>query len=108
MSEDATGQGPSSFVISCPGCGDEIVIDAKTGAVLDHSPTAKPPAGGRGFDELMDDLESQKDKAEQLFDQERAALEDRDRLLEEKFRKALERVDDEDDDKPPERPFDFD
>jgi hypothetical protein len=37
-----------------------------------------------------------------------AAMKDRDRLLEEKFKQALERAKEEPDDVPPPRPFDLD
>ena len=101
-------QSTGHVLVTCPGCGDELVVDARTGAVIEHTRSARLPAGGKDFEELLADLDSQKDKAEQLFEQERAALRDRDRLLEEKFQKALKRVEDDDEDKPPERPFDFD
>ena len=39
----------------------------------------------------MADLDVQKQRAEEIFDQEHAALEDRDRLMERRFEEALKK-----------------
>lgn len=91
----------------CPDCGAELVVDAATGTVLAHRTPKAPPAGGKSFDSLLADLDAQKARAEDLFEREKAAFADRDRLLEEKFREAMKRADEEPD-LPPKRPFDLD
>lgn len=84
-----------------------MTVDAATGEILEHH-----PAGGRekkaDFDALLRDVESSKKRAEKVFDQGLSALEDRGRVLEEKFRRALERAEKEDDGTPPVRPWDLD
>lgn len=90
----------------CPECGAELVVDAKSGTVLFHKAAKHPPAGGKDFDALLQGLDESKARAEALFEREQAAMKDRGRLLEEKFREALKRA--EDDDSPPPRPFDLD
>jgi hypothetical protein len=92
----------------CPDCGSELVIDAATGEVLSHRRAKQPPAGGKDFDALLQDLDEGKARAEDVFQREVAAMKDRDRLLEEKFREAMRRAEEEPDEKPPPRPFDFD
>ena len=99
--------GKKKLTLRCPDCNSHLVIDAATGEVLFHKAHKRPPADGKDFDALLDDLDQQKARAEDVFEREVEAMKDRDRLLEEKFREAIEQVD-EDDDKPPPRPFDFD
>lgn len=95
------------LTVTCPDCGSELTVDAATGAVLAHRVPKAPPAGGKSFDALFADLDAQKARAEDLFEREKAAFADRDRLLEEKFREAMKRADEEPD-LPPKRPFDLD
>lgn len=96
------------LVLACPECGSRLVVDQATGEVLSHrSPDAKP-GGGKSFEGLLDDLERERAEAEDVFAREVAAMKDRDRLLEERFREAMERAGDLDEDEPPPRPFDFD
>ena len=84
------------------------MLDAATGEVLHHRKAQSVPAEGKGFAELMAGLDQEKAEAEEIFEREVTAHEDRDRLLEEKFRHALERAADDPDDGPPPSPFDFD
>jgi len=83
------------------------VIDVATGEVLSHRKPDLPPAGGKKFEELLADLDEGKARAEEVFEREVSAHEDRDRLLEEKFRQAVERAAEDPDDGPPPSPFDF-
>ncbi|HEY7213788.1 MAG TPA: hypothetical protein VIC28_04115 [Thermoanaerobaculia bacterium] len=94
--------------VLCPECGSDLVIDAATGQVLSHRKPKQPPAGGKDFDALLKGLDEEKSRAEDIFERERAALKDRDRLLEEKFREAMRRAEEEPDEGPPVRPFDLD
>jgi hypothetical protein len=92
----------------CPECGSELVLDAATGEVLSHRRPKQPPAGGKDLDSLLQGLDQDKARAEDVFQREVAALKDRDRLLEEKFREAMRRAEEEPDQGPPRRPFDLD
>ncbi len=94
--------------VTCPGCGGRLTVDAATGEVLAHRPLKEPPAGGKSFEGLLAGLERERSEAEETFAREVEAMKDRDRLLEEKFRAALERAREEPDEGPPPRPFDFD
>lgn len=93
---------------TCPECGSDLVVDAATGEVLAHRAPKRPPAGGRDFDSLFAEMDSGKERAEQVFERAKSAEKDRDRLLDEKFREALKRAEEEGDDEPPPRPFDLD
>lgn len=95
------------LLVQCPECGTELAVDPATGAVLSSRQPKQAPAGGRSLEALLADLDHQKSRAEERFEQERKQLEDRERLLEEKFREAMRRADEEPD-LPPRRPFDLD
>lgn len=96
------------LTLRCPECDAHLVIDAATGEVLLHRKAKQPPAGGKDFDALLEDLDRDKAEAEEVFEREVAAMKDRDRLLEQKFEEAMKRAEEEPDDMPPPRPFDLD
>ena len=99
---------PRTLTLRCPECDAHLVIDSATGEVVAHRKTRQPPAGGKDFDALLQDLDRDKLDAEEVFEREVAAMKDRDRLLEEKFQQALKQAEEEPDDVPPLRPFDLD
>ncbi len=97
-----------NLTLHCPECSTELVVDAATGVIVSHRKAKQPIAGGKDFEILLDDLNRDKVHAEEVFQQEVAAMKDRDRLLEEKFRQAVKRAKEEPDEVPPPRPFDLD
>jgi len=97
-----------SLKIECPICRGELVVDVASGQVLLHQEAPEPIAGGHSFDDLLADVDAGKDRAGDVFEREMSALEDRDRLMEEKFREALKQAEKEPEDEPPVRPWDFD
>ena len=96
------------LTVRCPECALEMVVDAATGTILAHKKPQEPLAGGKDFDSLFAGLDAGKARAEELFEREKTALGDRDRLLEEKFSEALKRAQEDPDTGPPKRPFDLD
>ena len=94
--------------LRCPDCDCEIVVDIETSEIVFHKSAKAPPAGGKDFDSLLAGLDEDKARAEETFEKEKAAMKDRDRLLDEKFRQAMRRAEEEPDDEPPLRPFDLD
>ena len=96
------------LTVRCPECSSDLVVDAATGEVLSHRAPKRPPAGGKDFDALLRGIDDDRNKADEVFAREVAALKDRDRLLEEKFREAMKRAEEEPDQGPPRRPFDLD
>jgi hypothetical protein len=84
------------------------MVDAATGAVLSHRKAKPSLAEGKDFDSLLEGLKQERSRADEIFERERAALKDRDRLLDEKFREALKRAEEEPDTGRPARPFDLD
>ena len=95
------------LTVRCPDCQSELTIDAATGAILAHRKPKEPLAGGQTFESLFAEIDASKARAEDLFEREKAAFADKDRILEEKFREALKRAQEEPD-LPPKRPFDMD
>ena len=96
------------LTLRCPDCDSHLVVDAATGEVLSHRKATRPIAGGKDFEALLSGLDEQKEQAEDIFTREMEAMKDRDRLLEEKFKEAMKRAEEEPDDSPPPRPFDLD
>jgi hypothetical protein len=96
------------LTVRCPECAVEMVIDAATGTILSHKKPREPLAGGKDFDSLLAGLDAGKARAEEMFEREKAAHADRDRLLGEKFDEALKRAQEDPDSGPPKRPFDLD
>lgn len=97
-----------TVTVRCPCCAARLEVDVATGEVLAHRAAKAPPAGGKSFDELLGGLDQQKEEAEDVFQKEMKAMEDQERLMDEKFKRALERAKDLPDDEPPPSPFDFD
>ncbi|HVR39784.1 MAG TPA: 2-nitropropane dioxygenase [Thermoanaerobaculia bacterium] len=94
-----------NFEITCPGCDATIVVDRITGEVLLHKMKEKRGPGG-SLESMVANLESQKSEASKRFDKNLESQKDRARILEEKFKEALQRA--EKDDTPPVNPFDLD
>jgi hypothetical protein len=84
------------------------VVDRETGVVLSSREKTAPIAGGKTLEGLFAALEEGQNRAEEVFEREKAAMRDRDRLLDAKFREALERAQADSTPPGPRRPFDFD
>ncbi len=77
------------FTISCPCCEAMLVIDAETGALISHEEKHKQLGS---FEDMVKDLDKQKQTREQIFAQEMSSHKDRGRLLEEKFQEARKKA----------------
>ena len=73
------------FTIVCPCCEATLTVDADTGALLSHEEKHKALGS---FEDMVKDLDKQKQTREQIFAQEMSSHKDRSRLLEEKFQEA--------------------
>ncbi len=94
----------ANFEITCPCCDTLIVVDRITGEILLHK--QKERATKESFDAMVSKLETQKSEAAKRFDQQLESQKDRARILEEKFKEAMQRA--EKDDKPLINPMDMD
>ena len=93
-----------NFEIVCPCCEATVVIDRLTGEVLLHK--AKERKAGGSLESMVAGLDAQKSEMEKKFEREIASQKDRSRILEEKFKEAMERA--EKSDKPIINPMDLD
>lgn len=85
-----------NFEITCPCCQATLVIDRLSGEVLLHK--AKEVRGpGGSLDAMVAGLESQKSEAARRFEKQLESQKDRARILEEKFKAALEQAEKSDD-----------
>jgi hypothetical protein len=92
-----------NFEITCPCCESLIVVDRLSGEVLFHK--AKERKSTQSLESMVSGLESQKSEIARRFEKEVESQKDRARILEEKFKEALERADK---DKPYINPMDLD
>ena len=93
-----------NFEITCPCCESLLVIDRLSGEVLLHKVKERKASGS--LDSMVAGLESQKSEMQARFDREMASQKDRARILEEKFKEALQRA--EKSDTPVVNPMDLD
>ena len=85
-----TGAMAKNFEILCPCCEATIVVDRLSGEVLLHK--AKERRAGGSLESMVAGLDAQKSEMEKKFEREIASQKDRSRILEEKFREAMERA----------------
>lgn len=79
-----------NFEIECPCCQATIVVDRVSGEVLLHK--AKEVRTTGSLESMVAGLEAQKSEAAKRFDKQLESQKDRARILEEKFKEALERA----------------
>ena len=92
-----------NFEISCPCCEATIIVDRLTGEVLLHK--VKETRHSGTLESMVSNLEAQKSEAERKFEKQLESQKDRSRILEERFKEALQRADKAD--KPHVNPFDL-
>ncbi len=95
---------PGKLTVVCPGCRAELTIDTATATVVWHHP--QPAASPRSLSDMVKDLDAKRQQVAERFERERRALPERGRVLEEKVKESLKRVDP--DAPPPIRPIDLD
>jgi hypothetical protein len=93
-----------NFEINCPCCEATLVIDRISGEVLLHRAKERRAAGS--LESMVAGLETQKSEMEKRFDRELASQKDRARILDERFREAMQRA--EKSDAPVINPMDMD
>jgi hypothetical protein len=79
-----------NFEITCPCCQATIVVDRLSGEVLLHK--VKEVRTGGSLESMVAGLETQKSEAAKRFERQLESQKDRARILEEKFKEALERA----------------
>jgi hypothetical protein len=84
--------------IACPCCEATIVVDANSGEVLFSKAKERKTTGS--LESMVAGLDSQKSEAERRFERELELQKERSRLLDEKFKEAMKRVDRNDTSKP--------
>ena len=104
VADDSYRESPARLTVICPGCQAELVVDPATGTVLWHQPV--PPPTPPSLDDLVKHSETKRQEVAERFERERRALNDRGRVLDEKVKEALKRVDPSA--PPPIRPIDLD
>lgn len=78
------------FEISCPCCDATIVIDAASGQIVWHKEKAK--ISGLSFEAMVSEVHNRKSEAAKKLERAMEAQKDKSRLLDAKFKEALERA----------------
>lgn len=94
-----------NFEITCPCCEATIVIDRLSGEILLHK--AKETKSSLSLEAMVSNLDTQKSESEKRFEKQLESQKDRSRILEERFREAMERAE-KDKDKKHINPMDLD
>lgn len=79
-----------NFEILCPCCEATIVVDRLSGEVLLHK--AKEVPRKQSLESMVAGLDTQKDEMARRFDKQIESQKDRARLLDERFKEAMERA----------------
>jgi hypothetical protein len=79
-----------NFEIKCPCCEAMLVVDRLSGEVLLHK--AKGVRAGGSLESMVAGLETQKSDAAKRFERQLESQKDRSRILEEKFKAAIEQA----------------
>jgi sulfate adenylyltransferase subunit 1 (EFTu-like GTPase family) len=79
-----------NFEITCPCCEATLVVDRLTGEVLLHKAREIRVAGS--LESMVAGLETQKSDAAKRFERQLESQKDRSRILEEKFKAAIEQA----------------
>ncbi len=95
----------TNFEINCPCCDTLIVVDRINGEVLLHK--VKQSAVTGSLESMVSELSARKGELSKRFEKNLESQKDRGRVLEEKFKEALERAD-KSSDKPMLNPLDLD
>ena len=93
-----------NFEIQCPCCEAQIIIDRLSGEILLHK--AKEKKSNQSLESMVSNLQTQKSEMEKFFEKQIESQKDRSRILEERFKEAMERADKSD--KRPINPMDLD
>jgi len=94
----------ANIEITCPCCESTIVIDRVSGEILLHK--AKEVKSGQSLEAMVAGLDKQKSELQKRFDKQIESQKDRARILEERFKEAMQRA--EKDDTKPFNPMDYD
>jgi hypothetical protein len=94
-------KGSDRVQVVCPLCNANLVVDPKTGLVL-HSEAKK---SGYSFEDALDQVQTRKERTDQLFDQAFQNEKERRDGLEGKFQEALKSKDELDE---PPNPWEMD
>lgn len=92
------------IVLFCPGCRTRLTIDRATGAVLlEERPRRE---GFRSLDEVAREVKEKRNQAKAQLEKAMDEARHHDEIMEKKFREAVKKAE-ETDEEPP-KPFDFD
>ena len=95
--------------VICPCCDAQLLIDQATGEILWHEAkeSGTKAKGPSSLSDMIANLDRQRQAAAEKVEKEKQSLKDKSRILDERVKEAMKRVDPSDN-TPPIRPFDLD
>jgi uncharacterized Zn finger protein (UPF0148 family) len=90
MARSEVSMADQNIEVYCPCCDALLVISRETGQVLSHK--QKTVRRDVSFEEMVSHVHSSKSELEKRFQKEMESQKDRQKLLDEKFRAAVERA----------------
>jgi len=93
--------------VTCPHCGSTLQVDTEAGVVVGHAP---PPSTSEkvDFDTRLKQIEEEKQRASDRMEEAMRMEKDKERIMEDRFRKLLDEASKSDDDEPPIKDIDLD
>lgn len=104
---DMAGKYESTIEVACPDCGATLKIDAKTGAVIAHTPAPRKRTF-EDFETAAKAMREQEERKHSIFKQSVDAEKNREDVLAKKFAEALKKAKETPDTGKPLRDFDLD
>jgi len=104
---DMAGKYESTIEVACPDCGATLKIDAKTGAVIAHTPAPRKRTF-EDFETAAKAMREQEERKHSIFKQSVDAEKNREDVLAKKFAEALKKAKETPDTGKPFRDFDLD
>ncbi len=101
------GKSEQTFDVACPDCGATLKVDAKTGAVVAHTPAPRKRTF-EDFETAAQAMREQEERKLNIFRQSVDAEKNRETLLEKKFAEAMKKAKETPGAEKPLRDFDLD
>ncbi len=95
-----------SITVTCPHCGATLEIDTDAGVVTAHTPP-RPQKQPVDFDERLRQMEAEKQRAADRMAEAMRAEKAKERILEDRFQKLLDKAKDAPDEAPPIKDIDL-
>jgi hypothetical protein len=96
----------TTIVLSCPHCSSSLTVDVEAGVVVEHEPPARS-SEKVDFDDRLQQMRAEQKRASDKMAEAMRKEKSRERIMEEQFRKLMDKAKKDDGSKPPPRDIDL-